>query len=126
MFCSAPPKGCTFLPPCNLRAGSPSADILKMGMEKKIQEFTPVGNKKPLSQAKGKFVGKDSRGKEMSNSPRGMFEQTYPSPKKRRRSADLMHELEVNQGGDTKKRNCHKVKWNWTLKRISGTDAQII
>lgn len=40
----------------------------------------------------------------MSNSPRGMLEQTYPSPKKRRRSADLMHELDVNQGGDTKKK----------------------
>lgn len=40
----------------------------------------------------------------MSNYARRMLEQTHPSPKKRRRSADLMHDLEVNQCGDIKKR----------------------
>lgn len=99
-WCSdQPPKGLTFLPFCNLRLGShhTSCRYTKDGNERESWNLTPVGSMKAVSQATGKFIGKDSRCKQMSNHPRIMLEQTHPPPKKWHKSADLLHDLEVNQ-----------------------------
>lgn len=94
-----PPKGLTFLPFCNLRLGShhTSCRYTKDGNERGSWNLTPVGSTKAVSQVTWKFIGKDSRCKQMSNHPRIMLEQTHPPPKKWHKSADLLHDLEVNQ-----------------------------